>query len=191
MVFDLIRIIYEKTYDTSFYCESSPLFTEILARGLSFGENPDDRRFTSFGSYRSIYIAMAIIKFYYMDKKNTLPNEKELKVLLNSNLGKNNSSIIKEWTDTFYLNQYSNYNYLNETRYFKRNKFQHLDSSQRNSNNSTITSINNNSDFLIAANLVAQIISREAHFYPSKKQKYYMHCNWISYTSTNFYKIDI
>jgi hypothetical protein len=181
LVFDLVRIVYERTYDESFYCQKSPLFTEIIARGLSFGENPDDRRYTSFGSYRSIYIAMAIIKYYYLDNKLTLPNEVELKALLNNNLDGANALICKNWTDTFYINQYSKYNYSESISYFKRNLFRY--SNHRNKDTDSI--LLNNNDYLDSAYLIAQIISREVHFYPSKKEKYYMHCNWISYNSTN------
>lgn len=190
LAFDLVRIIYEQTYDKLFYSQRCPLFTKKLADGLSFGENPDDRRFTSFGSYRSIYIAMAIIKYYYIEKKYALPNEDVLKELLNNNLEilkTKKSSLIKNWTDNFYLNQYSKYNYSEEISYFKHNLFnhKHLNTENRNS----LSSSPDTNEYLETAYLIAQIISREAHFYPSKKEEYHLHCNWVSYSSTNFSSI--
>lgn len=190
LAFDLVRIIYEQTYDKLFYSQRCPLFTKKLADGLSFGENPDDRRFTSFGSYRSIYIAMAIIKYYYIEKKYALPNEDVLKELLNNNLEilkTKKSSLIKNWTDNFYLNQYSKYNYSEEISYFKHNLFnhKHLNTENRNS----LSSSPNTNEYLETAYLIAQTISREAHFYPSKKEEYHLHCNWVSYSSTNFSSI--
>ena len=190
LAFDLVRIIYEQTYDKLFYSQRCPLFTKKLADGLSFGENPDDRRFTSFGSYRSIYIAMAIIKYYYIEKKYALPNEDVLKELLNNNLEilkTKKSSLIKNWTDNFYLNQYSKYNYSEEISYFKHNLFNHIHLNTENRN--SLSSSPDTNEYLETAYLIAQIISREAHFYPSKKEQYHLHCNWVSYSSTNFSSI--
>ncbi|RFS15359.1 T3SS effector HopA1 family protein [Emticicia sp. C21] len=109
---EIVRDIHKEFIDEKFFVDNSPMYTYSLAKGLSFGENPDDRRYTSFGSYRAIHIAMAIIDFHTIQKKKELPTVDDIIKSLN----KNNAN----WSNRFYVNEFSNFHYSEEFRFFER-----------------------------------------------------------------------
>lgn len=70
---EIVREIYFHFVDEKdFFREEKPLFTYQIAKGISFAENPDDFRYSSFGSYVSVIIAKAIIESYPKFNTNTI-----------------------------------------------------------------------------------------------------------------------
>lgn len=196
LVFEIVRKIYEEFSGDFFFVNKSPLFTKVLKTGISFGENPDDRRYTSFGSYRAIHIVLTLVDLFFLKNNNTLPTITEFIDGLNTNqFGRStketqvasaitnfckradikpfigfdtfNFKTIK-WTDQFYVNQFSNYNYQNEVRFFE-SKYIRKDKETHN-------------PYLKAAQEIGKNICREAIFYPHEKSDM-LFCNWISYES--------
>lgn len=196
LVFEIVREIYEEFRGDFFFVNKSPLFTKVLKTGISFGENPDDRRYTSFGSYRAIHIVLTLVDLFFLKKNKIHPTISEFIKSLNANQFRGS---IKEtqvvsavtnfskgvnikpfkdfdifkfktvkWTDQFYVNQFSNYNYENEVRFFAR-KYVRKDKGICN-------------PYLKAAHEIGKNICREAIFYPHEKSDK-LFCNWISYES--------
>lgn len=140
---EIVRDIHKEFNEYRFFKEKKPLFTYPLKRGLSFGENPDDKRYTSFGSYRAIHIAMAIIDFYYLQHNNRVPDVDELINLLNQKSCKQPELTDcphkkgceaadfaeclyrknMDWTNQFHINEFSRYNYHEEFQFFSRTYF--------------------------------------------------------------------
>lgn len=147
--FQLVRDIYRQFESKKdFFVDSCPMFTKKIKNGLSFGENPDDRRYTSFGSYRSIHIAMALVTIYKRNKKYENITPDAIIEILNGKINRANVGIMKNpfniqfflskvkngltkltqqqkisetsWTSRFYVNQYSNTDYKNEIAFFDK-----------------------------------------------------------------------
>ncbi|MBA4853233.1 T3SS effector HopA1 family protein [Emticicia sp. BO119] len=140
---EIVRDIHKEFNEHLFFKKKKPMFTYPLKRGLSFGENPDDRRYTSFGSYRAIHISMAIIDFYFIQKHNRVPDVDELINLLNQKKckqpeltdcphkkGCETTAFVDcpyrkniDWTTQFYINEFSKYNYQEEFQFFSKTYF--------------------------------------------------------------------
>lgn len=171
--FEVVRELYNKVkLAPDFLRNNYPMFTYRLDTGLSFGENPDDRRYTSFGSYRAIYIAMAIVEFYHILRKNKLPTENELYQCLES---KNPG-----WLDKFHVNQFSEYDYQYEIKFFKKE-------AKTKPFKPTIDSSSfEKRCFWTAAN-IAYTLSKEAVWYSdgndSTDNYYPLQPNWVSFVS--------
>ena len=210
-VFKIIADLHLKFRDSKLFKSSVPMFTRKLAPGIGFGENPDDRLFTSFGSYRAI--AINLIAFdYFLNKKsfedfnsnylrhkldyfslkknNTLSGPVvttgiPFKLFTNFDFNnwisessvsklKSDSSATKGnsfWTERFYVNHDSNYDYKHEIVFFEKI----LDYSK----SSPSKIINSTSDYLEIAIKIGNYITNEAYCYPDSTNEE-LNCNWIS-----------
>ena len=164
-----------KSYNDFLY-ENTPLFTKKLGKGLSFGENPDDRRYASFGSYRAIHIAMSIVK--YTSKNNQLPTANKL---YNSLDAKN-----KRWLKKFHVNQFSEYDYQHEIDFFRNRDKKDITSKLPVVKIGTYASLKD--QCLSIAIKIAHILIKEAIWFKDTKgdneDDYYpLSPNWVSFVS--------
>lgn len=187
MSIELVKDIQLAFNHSSFFCEKSPLFTKYLAKGLSFGDNPDDSRYSSFGKYRSIRIAMSISEFRYSENK--MPNGEELVQKINEQ--------DSEWTSKFYFNEFSKIksfsSYEIALTTFRNQKIFLPNIADA---NFLIYKFLQNTWFdrlkylRIAVN-IANILCKEAIWYEvneneENNQQFELHCNWISYSKSLF-----
>ncbi len=158
--FRIVGMIHFKFKDVDLFSDNVPLFTFRLERGLSFGEDPVDTRYTSFGRYRSVCIAMAIGEHY--KKYNLYPSLEYIVKWLS-----------KEGFDFqhFYLNQYSPNIYKNEINLFRYTYHDRRRYGNRNKGNKSYT------NFLEGAKRIGDKIVKNAIWYN-------WNCNWMSFEKT-------
>jgi hypothetical protein len=178
--------IYKEFKNKNFFLQEKPLFSHTLNSGISFGEDPDDERFESFGSYRCAYITLAMYEIW---KEGNIHNFTiiDLKDKLNrfQNLVKeivpgNENLLTGNWTDHFFLNKYSNYHYENELQYllknFKKQPSNLLSEIKKN--------IYSKSALKIAFILTSNAIWYESEIDSNRNQ--YLECNWASFSKQTF-----
>jgi hypothetical protein len=183
---ELVRDIHKEFFKEVFFYETKPMFTKYLGKGLSFGENPDDSRYTSFGSYRAIHIAMSIIEFYFIKSKAKLPSIPKLLKLINYRN--------PNWTKQFHVNEFSINSYKEEFRFFEKtynnNRILLINLPKDLAVNNDWLYENKASDkkkYLFTAVQIANILCKEAIWFEQsspvdkKTISYPLNCNWISF----------
>lgn len=171
-VLEVIKRICDKYKNSRLLDSEVPRFTYRLSKGVGFGESPDDRIFTSFGSYRAAVLSM-ILYSKLLDQNDELDPTRFRSVLnpeeisgfkLNKDAENNN-----DWIARFYTNQHSTYNYSYHFDYFKRYKpvsYPELDKFS----------------YLYGAYKVACLIWNEAYFYPVQSEEE-LYANWFGCNS--------
>lgn len=175
-VLEVIKRICNKYENVQLFDDGSPRFTYELAKGISFGESPDDRIFTSFGSYRAVVLSVILYQ-QLIDSKGEIDTTRFNSVVVDPDaisrfrLDKGVKKY-KDWAARFYTNQHSTYDYRYHFNYF--NNYKPKDEPEP-----------DKSSYLYGAYKAACLIWNEAYFYP-ERGKNQLYANWFTCHSVVF-----
>lgn len=175
------------------FSSSKPKFTLKIADGISFGEDPHNPIFSSFGSYRAAAISISYFRvrekkmegnienliselnLFNLEEKKDRATSIEKSGLSLFPIGYDNDTILsgyfdkirKKWFEQFHLNPTSAYKYEAELNYIK-------------AKNSKKKQRKIDCIYAEYAKRIGILLVSEAEFYPVKKNE--LECNWVSFS---------
>jgi hypothetical protein len=205
VIAEILNQIYHKL-DEKFFHNQVPLFTRKIKKGLGFGENPFDGRFSSFGSYRSTSLALAAFKTYsdgrvnfnnFIEKLNSLYEIDSVRNLpqvtwsqmkfnpkieifteIDSEISTHFSNVLASNSPN--IRKWSDSFYLNkEAKYDYKEVFSKFKPAMKLRKESFLNFIDENNIFLQAAILYGYSIAKEAVWFTQDNCSY---CTWLSFS---------
>lgn len=157
----------------NFFVEDKPLFTKKIFKGISFGEDPDEKIHLSFGTYKCAIITLSLYKLKKRGKANLTQENliSEINKFDPINFNSSENSEDNNWINRFYLNKSSIYDYSPEMNYF------------RNSISKKLNKESENEYLNLAKQIGSKLVSDAFWFENQKGEK--MNCNWVAFQKTS------